>query len=228
MASHWFENEEYDKPSSASHDPFGPLPLAYRRWLDRNVIRYKVYSEPGKYTMVLATTAAQAIRDSGIEKPLKVERYLIDNQVEAPEDAMTDTEGVYVRPLLEKLADESPVVEHATMQALIDESPSPVEQAELPELSEGEISGEGQEETARLPEAVAERSDTGGQFAGVTIEPAAHAAPRVTQDAMQEEAAPDEALPAPPSLKSILEKEDDAGLMPDLTEQAEPVAVPKA
>lgn len=220
MASHWFENEEYDKPTGQVHDPFGPLPLAYRRWLDKDAIRYKVYSEVGKYTMVLATTAAQAIRLSGIEKPLKVERYLIDNQVEAPEEAMTETEGVYVRPILEKLADESPVVDYGTMQALIEKD----EQAEpVPK-------------DAPVQDAAPNAAEEAPEHTSAPAVPAQEAAPPA-EAATREEAAPDEARPeeedlTPPSLKSILAKDtedsaEDLGIMPDVTAQPEAVAVPK-
>ncbi|MBI1276184.1 hypothetical protein GC177_09475 [bacterium] len=218
MASHWFENEEYDKPAGQINDPFGPLPLAYRRWLDKDAIRYKVYSETGKYTMVLATTAAQAIRLSGIEKPLKVERYLIDNQVEAPEEAMTETEGVYVRPILEKLADESPVVDYGTMQALIekDEQAAPLDKA--PPLQDA------------APETVEETQEA-AQAAPSTVEEQALPEPVNPEEQASPEAQPVEDDLTPPSLKSILAKDTEQGgeemsIMPDVG--AAPEAVPAA
>lgn len=53
---------------------FAALPFPVRSFAGLGVCRYLVYKEPGRFIAVEAETAAEAIKKSGIDEPLRIKR----------------------------------------------------------------------------------------------------------------------------------------------------------
>lgn len=196
MSERWFEEEEYNRSHSDASDGFSALPIPYRRWVDKESIRYRVYDEPEHYVEVIAATAAQALKESGIFHPIKVERFVMDRMVEAPEEAMTNPEGLYVRPLLERLTEHSAVVEYQVIQELVEAEAEAKTNAQPPAhpIQEASAITAAEEDTITSIRMVESETET----------------PSPPSPATQQEEDLD-----PPSLKNILSKEEegDSGLI---------------
>jgi hypothetical protein len=119
MPDQWFER--LNEPSE-SERLFEPLPLPRRTWVNRDTVRYLVYRAQDDAVMVSANTALEAIRQSGVESPIRVERYIIDRLLEVKEEELSELVEVYVRPVLDRILHESPVVGPKLMGGLLEAS----------------------------------------------------------------------------------------------------------
>ncbi len=133
MDETWIDRQEAEAKERERTHPFHNMCFPKRFWDDNKTSRYKVYRSPQDYEVVEALTAAKAVEESGVEHPLKVERFIYEYELEVDDEKLTDAVDVYERPVLDVITEDNPVISNEMLTGLIDASEE-LDANELPKV----------------------------------------------------------------------------------------------
>lgn len=231
MVETWIDRQEAEE-AAKFREPFDAVKFPKRFWEDNSVIRYKVYSDAENFVIVTAQTAAKALDDSGIEKAHKIERYILEYELEVDDVQLTEEIHMYERPILDTITENNPVVSSKILNGVMQAADALLADNKQRDLQKQVESASGEAPVAAA-QPVAPAAGTSDQAAAQAVfEPAI---PPQTPNAQQpqEDAAEapededdsvsfDDAIQAP-SLKNIISDDSEASVPP-----SEPPAEPQA
>lgn len=207
MNASWVDLPDFDD-GSAKNNPFHALSYAKRGWSDNTAIRYRIYTAPTEFVVVEAPTASIALHLSNIPTPHKIERFIQEYQLIVDDNQLTDAVDVYVRPILDSLTDESPILSSQILNGL--------EEAHN-ELSSSSTDSHPVTADTALPHHPEAPPETTAEAA------APHAESPTTPPAATESSAESEDIIAPPSLKNLIADGEEMELIAEQVPEMAPV-----
>ncbi len=118
MLSHTWIDQQEEEELAKHRRALNPLPLPKRQWVNKQLIRYKVYASETEWSIVEANSATRAIVASGYSNPYKVERYMPEFDLQLHEEETTLPDLHVDMELLDSLTLQTPVLSHQIVKGL--------------------------------------------------------------------------------------------------------------